>query len=66
MALAAQPLYYDDVDVGIPITRPTHSHRTTLYARHALESVGLEKSKNCQKGWSQRIFNIKGVLMKRV
>ena len=36
-----------------------------LYARHALESVGLKKSKNCQKGWVQRIFNIKGVLIKK-
>ena len=41
-------------------------HPHTLYARHALESVALEKSKNCQKGKVQRIFSIKGVLMKRV
>ena len=38
----------------------------TLYARHPLERVGLEKSKNCQKGGVQRIFSIKGVLIKRV
>ena len=38
----------------------------TFFARHALESVGLEKSKNCQKGGVQRIFTIKGVLIKRV
>ena len=31
----------------------------SLYARLALERVGLEKSKNCQKGWVQRIFNKK-------
>ena len=38
----------------------------TLYARHPSERVGLEKSKNCQKGGVQRIFDIKGVLIKKV
>ena len=27
----------------------------SLYARHGLESMGLEKFKNCQKGGVQRI-----------
>ena len=39
---------------------------SALYARHALERVGLEKSKNRQKGGVQRIFSIKGALIKRV
>ena len=40
----------------------------TLYARHPLERVGLEKSKNCQKkkGGAQKNFSIKGVFIKRV
>ena len=36
----------------------------SLYAQHALESMGPEKSKNCQKGGVQRILSIKGVLIK--
>ena len=38
----------------------------TLYAVHALERVGLENFENQQKGGVQKIFSIKGVLIKRV
>ena len=37
-----------------------------MYAQHTLEKVGLEQSKNLQKGGVQGIFSKKGALIKRV
>ena len=57
---------YDKV-LAVTSCHPLHvGYRTgSLYARHTLESVGLVKSKNCQKGWGSENLHYKRCLNKK-